>query len=301
MRALIQRHPALSYFVLAFAISWGAVLVVIAPRGLVGTKADFDRLFPIAVSVMVLGPSVGGVLSTWLVDGRPGLRELRARLLAWRVGARWYAVALLTAPLYFTAAALAMAAWSPEFLPGIVTTHDKLGLVLRGLAVALAAGIVEEIGWTGVATPTVRRRHGAVTTGLIVGVLWGVWHFLPKIWGAAAHDLGAFTIIDLMCAVVGLTGFRILMVWVYDRTSSLLIGILMHLGLTASTLILQPLVSGAPLITVGIVLSATPWLIVAAIGVVRLRRGRRGGLAPGGRSTVRWSVPATAPGTSPHP
>jgi hypothetical protein len=85
--------------------------------------------------------------------------------------------------------------------------------------------------------------------------------------------------VDLSCAVVGLTGFRILMVWVYDRTRSLLIGILMHFGLTASTLILQPLVTGAPLVTVSLVLAAAPWVIVAAVAMVGHRRSRRGGAA----------------------
>ena len=36
---------------------------------------------------------------TGLVYGRAGLRDLLTRMTRWRVGARWYAVALLTAPL----------------------------------------------------------------------------------------------------------------------------------------------------------------------------------------------------------
>lgn len=282
IRASIQRHPALSYFALAFAISWGGILLVIGPGGILGTKEDFERLIPICVPVLVLGPSVAGISLTGLTAGRQGLRELRSRLLKWRVAGRWYAAAILTAPLYFTAAGLALSAFSPEFLPGIFTADDKAALVLRGLAVALVAGVVEELGWTGFAVPTLRRRYGPVATGLIVGVLWGVWHFLPKIWGAAAHGLVAYMPADLMSAVVGLTGFRILMVWVYDRTASLLVAMLMHMGATASTLILQPLVTGAPLVRVGLVLAAAPWIIVAAVAAARSRRAPlgSGGSAP---------------------
>jgi hypothetical protein len=46
---------------------------------------------------LMAGPSLTGLLLTGLVSGRAGLRDLRARLLRWRGGARWYAVALLTA------------------------------------------------------------------------------------------------------------------------------------------------------------------------------------------------------------
>ncbi len=147
-------------------------------------------------------------------------------VLKWNVGVRPDRAALrvpnkasrreiLTAPLYFLAGALALSALSPEFLPGIFTADDKASLLLRGIAVAVVAGIVEELGWTGFAVPTLRRRYGPVATGLIVGVLWGAWHFLPKICGAAAFDLVAYMPADLLSAVVGLTGFRILMVWVY--------------------------------------------------------------------------------------
>src|SRR5215204_2712418 len=90
----------------------------------------------------------------------------------WRVGARWYAVALLSAPLLATAVSLALSLTSPEFLPGIFTSDDKATLLLFGIAGAIMVGIFEELGWTGFAVPALRLRHGVLSTGLIVGVLW---------------------------------------------------------------------------------------------------------------------------------
>jgi uncharacterized protein len=286
LRSLIQRHPALTYFLLTFGISWGGMLVVIGPGAILGTKEEFERLFPIALSMLVLGPSISGLLLTGLVAGRPGLRELRSSLLAWRVSGRWYAAALLTAPLYFTAAMLALSVFSREFLPGIFTTGDKGPYLLRGIVVAVVAGVVEELGWTGFAVPTLRRRHAPVTTGLIVGVLWGVWHFLPKVWGAAAYGLGGYMIADLTSAVVALTGYRILMVWVHDRSRSLLVAVLMHMGLTASTLILQPVVTGASMVTVAVVLAVAPWVIVAAVALAAS--------AASSGTRQRWQSPGPA-------
>jgi membrane protease YdiL (CAAX protease family) len=151
--------------------------------------------------------------------------------------------------------------------------------VARSLVIALMAGVFEELGWTGFAVPALRRRHGPFATGLIVGVLWGLWHFLPKIWGAAANGVADYLAIDLAAAVVGLTGFRILMVWVYDWTGgSLPVGVVMHVGLTASTLLLQPALSGAPLIRVLVVLALVPWMLVGVGflggGVPRKAAGR---------------------------
>ena len=48
---------------------------------------------------------MAGLLLTGFVSRRAGLLDLLTRLLRWRVGARWYAVALLTSPLLATAVA----------------------------------------------------------------------------------------------------------------------------------------------------------------------------------------------------
>ena len=65
-----------------------------------------------------------------------------------------------------------------------------------------------------------------------------------------------------------LVAYRVLMVWVYDRTGSLLVAVLMHASLTASTLILGPLaISGGALLIYGLGLAAAMWVVVAAVAL----------------------------------
>jgi hypothetical protein len=135
VRALVSKHPLLAYFGLTFAISWaGVVLVIGGPSGFAGVKAQDNRLFPLALLAMLAGPSLTGVLLTGLIDGKRGLRELRSRLLKWRVGGRWYAVALLAAPLVAVAVTLMLSLLSPAFLPGVMVADDKVAVVTLGLA-----------------------------------------------------------------------------------------------------------------------------------------------------------------------
>jgi hypothetical protein len=130
--AFVKRHSVLTYYAVVFAISWGGFLLV-GGRGLVsGTNWQSDPQFQTAVLALLAGPPVAGLLLTGLVSGRAGLRELLARLLRWRVAARWYAVALLTAPLLMTATLLALSLLSPQFLPAVVKTDDdRHGVVGR--------------------------------------------------------------------------------------------------------------------------------------------------------------------------
>src|SRR5947209_3716585 len=108
-RSYFKRHPVLAYYMLAFAISWGGILLVIigGRSAISATQEQFDRLMPFAIPFMLFGPGIAGIVMTGLVDGMAGYRELLSRLLRWRVGAGWYVVALLTAPLAFAGAAFA--------------------------------------------------------------------------------------------------------------------------------------------------------------------------------------------------
>jgi hypothetical protein len=60
------------------------------------------------------------------------------------------------------------------------------------------------------------------------------------------------------------------MVWFYDHTASLLVAMLMHAVLSASTIILQPL-SAHGQFTWNFLLGAALWAVVAV--VARVRRG----------------------------
>jgi len=269
----IQRHPVLTYYAVTFAISWGGVLLVTGGPGAI-TRIDeqFEKTLLLVLPALLAGPSLTGILLTGIINGKAGLRQYLSRLLRWQVGARWYAVALLVAPLWFLAILLPLSRSSPEFLPGIFAAGDKASHLMVGLATGLAAGIFEELGWTGFAIPHLRRRYNVLATGLIVGILWAVWHLLVVFWlGFASGTLrGALPLVSyLFDPFLFLVVFRVLMVWVYDHTESLFVGMLMHVSLTASSRIFMPPgIVGVPLLTFDIVWAAALWLVVAVVVVV---------------------------------
>jgi uncharacterized protein len=73
----------------------------------------------------------------------------------------------------------------------------------------------------------------------------------------------------LIGVLVGqLTAFRVLMVWVYDRTESLLVAMLMHVSITACTIIFAPPgISGVAFLAVGFAYAAGTWVVVATVSV----------------------------------
>jgi uncharacterized protein len=303
MTTFIKRHPIAGYFVLANVLSWAGILAIVLPGSIPASPSDAERLFVAVYLAMLAGPSIAGLAITAIVGGHQGLRDFRDRLFSWRVAGRWYAVALLTAPLAIGATVLALSLSSAEFVPALFAgTTDAAGpiratstmtFLLTGLAVGIGAGFFEELGWTGVAVPRALERHGFVATGVGVGLVWGAWHFLA-IWWGSADAFGSVPIaLYLLIALFSfLPPYRVLMAWVYHRTHSLLIAVLMHASLTSSMLILGPAVSGRELLIFDLAFGATFW--IAAAVVIVMERWR----VPGGTMRVQVESSVARPRSS---
>jgi hypothetical protein len=84
---------------------------------------------------------------------------------------------------------------------------------------------------------------------------------------AETLPLAFFLAAYFLLAIATLTAFRVLMVWVYDRTQSLLVAILMHASYIFSTLIaLAPPTTGTPYLTYSVTFTAMLWAMVAVVG-----------------------------------
>jgi membrane protease YdiL (CAAX protease family) len=267
-----KQHAVFSYYVLVFAISWGAILTVVGPSGFVSTTAT-SPAFALVGLASLLGPSLAGLMMTGLVNGRAGFRELLSRLLRWQVGGRWYAVALLTAPLVTLAILVTLSFASTAFLPSILTADDKASLLLSGVATGLIVAVFEELGWTGFATPRLRQRHGILATGLIMGLLWGTWHF--PLFAGSTGSSGELPPVLFLAAMLfsWLVPYRVLMVWVYDRTESVLLAMVMHVPIVLSQYVLTPeAISGKSMFISLVAYTAALWLVVGAVALRNRRR-----------------------------
>jgi membrane protease YdiL (CAAX protease family) len=266
-----RRRAVLLYFALVFLISGGGILLVVGPGGPPPDPQEFASLGVWVYIGILAGPSVAGVLMIALTDGRQGLRAFRQRLVRWRVGWTAYALALVPA-LVMAATSLLPALVSPEFRPALLDSTDQAGLVVAAVGPSILFGIFEEIGWTGFAVPQLRSRHGIVATGLIIGVVWGAWH-APMFMEGDSFS-GALPLAVLLAKLfTWLLVYRVLMVWMYDRSGSLPVVMLMHAALVATTVILSPTaLTGARLLISLLVQAAALWLLLLAATVATRRR-----------------------------
>jgi membrane protease YdiL (CAAX protease family) len=262
IRQTIQRYPLVTYFGLAYALAWGGMLVLVGPKVFGGVTLQTSDIVLIFLA-MCAGPSVTGILLTAIVSGKTGLRHLLSRMGRWKVGALWYAVALFTAPVLILAVLLTLTTFvSPVFAPS---------LSIAGLAVGLIAGFFEEIGWTGFALPKMQSKSSALAAGLLLGVLWGGWHFLAGL-------LGGQTLPVFLLFAVALVAYRVLMTWVYTQTGSVLLAQLMHAFYTGSLFVLTYSLPAEKTLLFNGAFAVVLWVVTAIVAVTcgkRLLRSER--------------------------
>lgn len=270
MREYLKDNPVTLFFILTFIISWSGILLVASETGIPATAGQFDKLLPIAMIPYLLGPSIAGLIMIGLTRGKKGFKELLKNLLKWKLKSSIYLMAGFTIPILSIVSLFILYQFSDVYIPDIVTTNDKTTLVLSGLIYGIiGGGILEELGWTGFATSKLREKYSVLKTGLIIGTFWGAWHFLPVIWGSGDSSgnlvLSKF-LPGLFFHYAGLIPIRILMVWLYDRSTSLIPLIIMHATLTTFTFFIFNISQiGLPLFIYYALLAIGFWVLVAII------------------------------------
>ena len=260
--SLVARHPLVSYFVLAYGITWGSILVFLASRGFQFTSLhvqDTSILFVIIFSGMLLGPSTSSLILTAVLDGRNGLRELWLRIKRWQVGLPWYAIALLTIPVL----TLVLFSILGAFVSPVYNPNFRIALGVAGLL----AGCFEEIGWTGFATPRLLKKHPPLKAGFFLGILWASWHMLADFTGNISNlSLMQWIAWFVIYWILPLTAYRILMAWVYSHTQSVFLGQLMHASYTGWLIVLSPETPNTDLLWEAI-FAASLWILVGIVAL----------------------------------
>ncbi|HVV54198.1 MAG TPA: CPBP family intramembrane glutamic endopeptidase [Mucilaginibacter sp.] len=224
-RSLIRKYPVASYFMICFTISWLGAFALVAHKIFSGqdiTKMDSLLMFP----VMILGPAITGITLTAIVNGENSLKNLRMRMGKWKVPVKWYFAAIIIPPVLITTVLLLLSHFvSPVFRPNFFPL---------GFLFGIPAGFMEEIGWTGFAFPEMQLKYGTMKGGIVLGLLWSLWH-LPVIDSlGAASPHGKYLPLFFLSFAGILTAMRLIIAWIYSNTESIPLAQLTHIVSTGS-------------------------------------------------------------------
>ena len=220
-----QTGNLLGFVVLTFAGTWIAWLAS-ARLGLLagGYVSAGGAVFLLGV----FAPSLVALALTWRDEGKEGVVALLARIGRWRVDPRWYLIAVAyMAAIKLSAAMIARLAtgtW-PAF------GETPLPLILGAIIVSTWVQAGEEVGWRGYALPRLWQHLGLGGAGVVLGLIWALWHlplfFIP----GTGSDTESFPIYLII-----VTNLSVAMAWVYWKTGgSLMLVMLMHASVNNTT------------------------------------------------------------------
>ena len=176
LSSVVKQHPIITFFVLAYAISWGAL--------------PFE-----AVRFLPSGPLFAALIVIPITYGRAGLKELGSRMIRWRVRWYWYAVALgLPLAVHATIVGLNVAAGAG--VPSLAFSSVTTFLMVFAIRLVNPADgpLGEHPGWNGVALPGLQAELLAASRHHDPGAARGRLALAPLLSGrgrlAAIHFRG---------------------------------------------------------------------------------------------------------------
>lgn len=204
MMAWVKRHPLVTFFVLAYALTWGPTLLF----------SDFRFIVP--------GPLLAALTVTASTTGWAGLRKLGSRMMRWRVGWRWY-VAALGIPLAVDAVATALnvALGAPVPVLAKLPLWTDILLLFPLLLINPQNGpMAEEPGWRGYALPGLQGTgRSPFLATLLLALLVAGWH-VPFIFVEHLFPL---------LGILGACAATFWYAWLFNRTrGSVFLPLIMH-------------------------------------------------------------------------
>ena len=213
--AAIRNHPFATFLVVAFGFAWFMWLL--------------EAFYPHSTAFIpspTFGPLIAALIVLAFTRGKSGVKELLGRMVRWRVGLGWYAVAFLLP----TILALVAVYTNVLLLGAAAPSAAELGkwpliMLLYPLLLIFDGPLGEEPGWRGFALPALQAGRSALVASVVLGVIVVLWH-VPKLMLDPSFRPVPFALFTVAGAI--------LFTWIYNSTDgSVLLTTLFHGSINA--------------------------------------------------------------------
>jgi CAAX protease family protein len=215
LKRLVARHPVAAFLIMALTVSITIAFVRLRTNGDIDQSPSYQYL--VGFLEHLFSVALPAFLVVAAIQGKTGVRDLARRSLRWRVGARWYLIALFGLPIASLLCASVIYGVAP--LNALVDNWQLLfTLILPSLLIRIVfLNTIEEIGWLGFLQARLQDQYGPWKACLLVEIPFALWH-LPGLLGDTGGQLSLALIYGGVLAIFQLCG-RFVNMWLYNNTN----------------------------------------------------------------------------------
>jgi membrane protease YdiL (CAAX protease family) len=198
-----------------------SVLVIALSSLICLISYQFDN--PDLSILSVFTPSVLAFILTAIAKGKSGIYDLFIQQTVQKTRLKWLLLSVAGFPVLASLAILTTSNFDSSSIQ-LRTTQ-----LLPQIVVILLIALGEEYGWRGYLLPRLMKKFNVFYSAIILGVIWGLWHFPAYLIGTGTPEEMSFTLF-LLWVVLG----TLFISWIYYYTRSVLTSILAHISANAA-------------------------------------------------------------------
>jgi uncharacterized protein len=217
--------------------------------------------------MLVIGNCIPGALAlVWTTfEGHGQFRQLVASIWHWKTPPGWYLLAATLPCFVFVTSLDAVLFFAP-----IAHTFPPVVEFFKSLLLTLPFGpFWEEVAWRGLALRRLESHYSLLTSALMVGCYWAVWHI--PLWLVTLDVANSKGVLLILMAGTNVVALSVIFAFIYERAShSLPVVIVLHATYVAAA---SQTSAVAPELNFAKVLTSMILFVIVAIGMgVKMRR-----------------------------
>ncbi|MCX8174381.1 MAG: CPBP family intramembrane metalloprotease [Thermoplasmata archaeon] len=204
-----ERKNLVLFFVLAFAISWVFWIIEILWK-----KSLFLGPF---------GPTIAAFVLTYINEGAEGAKKLLKRGIDLKFKKIWLIPIFLLMPCII-GLSLVLAVLAGDTMPEFTVLAQPWIIPIAFLYIFFLGGpLCEEFGWRGYAQDRLQKHFNALVSGIILGVIWGLWH-IPLFF---MENQDIYRNVPIWGFILGTVFLSILFTWIYNNTGGSILAVML--------------------------------------------------------------------------
>ena len=198
-QSLIPFVSLLPFLLIAFGLAWGILaLFIFQSEFMTTTFGNLTGQHPLFF-LCVYSPAIAAFIIVLYYRGVNGLMLFFSRFFLWRCSSAWYLFIVIGVPLVFYAGATIKGTFFENLFP-----FESMQALFIALLLSAIKGPIEEFGWRGFALPLLQRHVTPLLASLIIGVIWGLWHFPAFLLSGTQQSNWSFAPFFLGCIAISI-------------------------------------------------------------------------------------------------